>query len=67
MIYNVTDYIEGLKQVQLEFSYDTSHQNDYAYLNEPLHNLIVNKANEDASELFHVVFPIPEDKETMKE
>jgi hypothetical protein len=38
-----------------------------AYLSEPLHNLIVNKVNEDATDLFHNVFRNKDDKEAIRE
>ena len=40
--------------------------NENAYLSEPLHDLIVNKLNEDATELFHTVFRNKEDKESIR-
>lgn len=49
------------------FAIDPNHEtNDNAYLSEPLHNLIVNKVNEDATELFHTVFRNPDDKEAIR-
>ena len=47
------------------FKADTDHDNEMAYLNEPLHNLLVNKLNEDASDLFRVVFPNEKHQEAM--
>ena len=46
---------------------DANHAtNENAYLSEPLHNLILNKLNEDATELFRAVFLIKGDQEAVK-
>ena len=46
---------------------DANHAtNENAYLSEPLHNLILNKLNQDATELFRAVFLLKGDQEAIR-
>ena len=66
LVYNVTSYIERLRvkgQLTLNPDHDT---NENAYLAKALHVLVVNQRNQDASDIFHSLFPSREDKEAVK-
>jgi hypothetical protein len=54
-VYDVTSYIDPLRDDRTGVvSADPNHQS--AYLDKSLHLLIVNKVNEDATELYHEIF-----------
>ena len=53
-IYNVTQYIDGLKEDVTHVTDDPAHPN--AFLYEPLHRLIVNLVNKDATGVYNDLF-----------
>lgn len=53
-VYNVTDYVNNIRNDQTK-QIEKDHPN--AYLEPTLNNLVINKLNEDATELFLSVYP----------
>jgi len=56
-IYNVTEYINALRDPET-LAIDTGSDHPHAYLNEKLHQIVVNKRAQDATDLFNLYFPI---------
>lgn len=52
-VYNVTDYINNIKN-ELSFLIEEDHEN--AFLDPTLNSLVINKANQDATELYEALF-----------
>ena len=66
LVYNITGYIENLMQdggLTLNINHKT---NEFAYLAEALHVLVVNQRNGDATNIFYDLFRSPEDQEAVK-
>jgi hypothetical protein len=63
VVYNVTSYIDNLRLGG--FSLDHA-SNERAYLNEALHELVVNLRGQDASQRFRKVFTTKEDRKAVK-
>jgi hypothetical protein len=53
-VYNVTDYVNSIRNEQTK---QIEKDHPMAYLEPTLNNLVVNKLNEDATELFLSVYP----------
>jgi len=53
-VYNVTDYVNDIRNVQTK---QIEKDHPMAYLEPTLNNLVINKLNEDATELFLSVYP----------
>ena len=53
-VYNVTDYINSIRNEQTK---QIEKDHPLAYLEQKLNNLVINKLNEDATELFVSLFP----------
>ena len=66
LVYNVTGYIENLMQ-DGELTLNINHRtNEFAYLTEALHVLVVNQRDGDATDIFYDMFRDPEDQEAVK-
>ena len=53
-VYNVTEYVNNIRNEQTK---QIEKDHPHAYLEQKLNNLVINKLNEDATELFDSLFP----------
>ena len=55
-VYNVTNYVDGLRDENSGKVVKDPSESDNAYLSPSLHSLIVNKLNQDASEIYEKLY-----------